>query len=364
MLSLMTGCQTVSYYTQAVQGECQILSRQRPINKLLADPTTPDLLKRKLDLVLELRTFAEAQLKLPVNGHYFKYADLERPFVLWNVFAAPEFSLEAKSWHYPIVGQLEYRGYFEETDARHCAGQLTDQGFDVYVGGVEAYSTLGWFHDPVLNTFIYESETDLADILFHELAHQLLFVSGDTDFNEAFATAVAEEGVRRWWHARNDPAAYEAFLARRRHEEEFVQVVLAARSELEKLYRRSTASPPVPGAKKSEAGQWTAELRRQKQLVFDQLREQCQALETRWHNGRDHGTALPGELNNAYLNSVDTYYRLLPAFHALLEQQHGDLAGFYKEVRALKKLKKEERHRRLLEPEIRNTRASCRRLAR
>ena len=347
---LAGGCQTASYYSQAIHGQCQIGSRQRPIKKLLADATTSDRLKRQLALVLELRAFAAAQLGLPANGHYLKYADLERPFAVWNVYAAPEFSVEAKSWWYPVVGRLEYQGYFKEGRARRYAEKLAQRGYDVYVGGVQAYSTLGWFRDPVLNTFIYDSEPELAELLFHELAHQRVFAAGDTDFNEAFATAVAEEGVRRWLQSRTDPARYQAFLANQRLEEQRAQLALRARAELEKLYATAAAQAKAladANPKDSDSTDSKEELRQQKQRLLEKLRADCQSLEQHRDYRADPVDWRAVTLNNAFLNSVDTYYRFLPAFRRLLEQQQGDLAGFYQEVRALAKLKKEARHRRL-----------------
>src|SRR5262245_58234042 len=206
-LPWLAGCGTVGYYAQAIRGQCQILHRQEPIARLLQDTNTPPRLRQRLELVLRLREFAERDLGLDANGHYRHYADLRRPFAVWNVYAAPEFSLKAKAWWYPVVGRLEYQGYFDEAKARRYASRLATDGYDVYVGGVPAYSTLGWFRDPVLNTFVFDDDVDLADTLLHELAHQRLFVAGDTDFNEAFATAVAEAGVQRWLRAADDQPA-------------------------------------------------------------------------------------------------------------------------------------------------------------
>src|SRR5262245_50615476 len=188
------GCETASYYGQAIGGQWEIVRGGETSAILLADADTPEALKGKLRVVLQLREFAEKELKLPVDGHYECYADLGRRYVVWNVHGAPEFSLEPKSWWYPVVGRLKYRGYFSEAKAQRYARQLEAEGLDVYVAGVEAYSTLGWFKDPVLNTFLNHDEVDVAETLFHELAHQRLFVRGDTDFDEAFATAVAQEG--------------------------------------------------------------------------------------------------------------------------------------------------------------------------
>ena len=208
-LALGSGCKTAAYYGQAARGQWQILAGREPIGKLLADEKTPEKLQRQLRLVLQLREFAERELKLPVDGHYERYVDVGRPFVVWNVQATPEFSLRPRTWWYPIVGRVKYRGFFSEADARAYAATLAGQ--DVYVEGVRAYSTLGWFKDPVLNTFVNHEELDLAQLLFHELGHQRLFVSGDTDFNEAFATAVGEEGVRRWLQIAGRSADWEQY---------------------------------------------------------------------------------------------------------------------------------------------------------
>src|SRR6266403_163267 len=209
VILIVSGCQTLSFYGQAIKGQYQLLAHRQPIEKLIADSSTPAQLKNQLELVQKLRAFADKELKLPVDGHYTKYVDVHRPFVVWNVEAAPEFSLEPKSWWYPLVGSLEYRGYFSESGARDYAERLRKRGYDVYVGGATAYSTLGWFKDPILNTFVFESEGDLAETIFHELGHQRVFASGDTDFNEAFATTVGQEGARRWLRLKGDAAGYE-----------------------------------------------------------------------------------------------------------------------------------------------------------
>src|SRR5437870_13051214 len=185
----------VGYYLQAIRGEFQILVHRHSIEKLIANSKTPVTLKQQLELVRRLRTFAGTELKLLVDGNYEKYADVHRKYVVWNVQAAPPFSLEPKVWWYPFVGRLACRGYISEKRAREYGSRLAKQGFDVYVDGVEAYSTLGWFKDPLLNTFIYDGEPELAELLFHELAHKRVFANGDTDFNEAYATTVGREGA-------------------------------------------------------------------------------------------------------------------------------------------------------------------------
>ena len=198
IVTAVSGCKTLTYYSQAVHGEYQILAHRQSIDKLIANPKTPAKLRQQLELVEQLRAFAKTELKLPVDKSYDKYVDIHRKYVVWDVQAAPEFSLEAKTWRYPFVGSLAYRGYFSEKSARECGDRLAKQGFDVYVDGVDAYSTLGWFKDPLLSTFIDTSEAELAEVLFHELGHKRVFAAGDTDFNEAFATTVGQEGDNRW----------------------------------------------------------------------------------------------------------------------------------------------------------------------
>jgi len=343
----LTGCQTIGYYAQAINGQRQILSRQKSIASLLEDPATPDALKEQLRFVLEIRAFAEKQLALPANGHYLNYADLGRRFAVWNVHAAPAFSLKPKSWWYPVVGRLNYRGYFSEQRARRYAARLQRQGYDVYVGGVVAYSTLGWFRDPVLNTFVNEQETELAELLFHELAHQRLFVAGDTDFNEAFATAVAEEGMRRWLHSRNDPAATRKYEAEIGRTEQFVRVVSRARAKLQALYAEPGPSDALASRSNPGEDHSAADLRHAKQLILDELRRDYERLKADRGGREDYDQWFRQPLNNAQLNTVETYYRLVPAFRQLIQQHRGDLEQFYEATRALGKLSKTERHLRL-----------------
>ncbi|MEN9576423.1 MAG: hypothetical protein RL514_4278 [Verrucomicrobiota bacterium] len=344
---LLTGCHTAGYYAQAVRGHLQIVHRQQPIAEILQQPPTPEPLKAKLRLVLALREFAAQELKLPVNGHYLRYADLGRSNVVWNVTATPEFSMTPKDWWYPVVGRLAYRGYFVESAARQQAAELAAQGFDVDVGGVRAYSTLGWFRDPVLNTFIHEPETELAELLFHELAHQRLFVSGDTDFNEAFAEAVGEEGTRRWLRAKHEEAGASEYAAYLQRKADFTRLVTGAHDELAALFDAAGTTTKSSREAASLLGGEVAGLRGRKQAILDQLRRDYETLKATWGGHKDYERWFRRPLNNAHLNDVDTYYRLVPAFHRLLREQGGDLGAFYREVETLAKLPKAERHRRL-----------------
>jgi predicted aminopeptidase len=331
---VLSGCQTVSYYTQAIRGQYQIFADREPIEKLIATTNTPPELREKFRLVMDIRQFAETNLALPVNGHYDRYVDVKRRFVVWNVHAAKEFSLQPKTWWYPVVGSLKYRGFFSEKQARAYAKKLEAEGLDVYVGGVEAYSTLGWFKDPLLNTFIHRDEVSLTEILFHELAHQRVFVSGDTDFNEAFATAVAEEGVRRWF--KDKPEKLEQFRLHEKREADFVRMVLATRERLKGVYARSNDSP--------------AALRHEKLLAIEQLRQEyTKVKEQEWNGYAGYDGWFKRPINNAQLNTIATYHHFVPSFRALLQANQGNLPKFYKAVEALGKLPKKERHRKLRE---------------
>lgn len=334
---LSSGCQTASYYGQAIRGQSEILLRQRSVEKLLDEPRTPSRLKHQLQLVMRLRDFAEKELDLPVNGHYLRYADLHRRFVVWDVQAAPEFSLQPKKWWYPFVGRLSYRGYFSEDQAQRCARKLGRKGFDVYLEGIEAYSTLGWFRDPVMNTFVYHSEAELAEIIFHELAHQRVFIAGDTEFNEAFATTVAEEGVRRWLIATQNLTACQEFWVRRQRKNDFVRLVLETRNRLESLYR-DNHQPSLVG---------DAEMRRRKAEIVDGLRKEYEKTKALWDGHNDYDEWMRQPINNAKLNTVATYYQLVPAFQRLLQSHGSEMSSFYRDVRRLPKLSKGDRRRRL-----------------
>jgi predicted aminopeptidase len=346
--ALFTGCQTAGFYTQAARGQLEILRQQQPLDKVIADPQSPPPLKEQLQLVQRLRAFAKAELKLPVDGHYTKYVDLHRPYVVWSVQAAPEFSLEPKSWWYPLVGSLEYRGYFSERGARDCAARLAAQGADVCVEGVEAYSTLGWFKDPVLNTFAGHPEPQLAEILFHELAHQRLFAASDTDFNEAFATTVGQEGTRRWLRSQGKTNLCERYDLALRRNDQFVHLVMATRTRLEALYgdtrdtdgklkaaRPSFALPDV--------------LRREKQRVIADLRRAYAELKSQWDGFDGYDEWFARDLNNARLNTIANYYDFVPGFERLLANSGGDWEKFYTAAQRLARLPKPERHQALRE---------------
>jgi predicted aminopeptidase len=324
----LTGCESFGYYAQALSGQMTIIKKRRPIQRILTDPKTSENLKDKLGLIFEIREFAENVLYLPVEKHYLTFVELERSYVLWAVYAAPEFSLAPKEWCYPVIGCTAYRGYFSKEDADDCAGRLQNEGYDVYVAGVSAYSTLGWFDDPVLSTFIHQNDIELAAIIFHELAHQRLYIEDDTTFNESFATAVEQEGLRRWLKKKNNPGAFSAYQIDCRRHRRFIQLVMKCRGRLERIYANDLSTQDKRVAKAQE---------------FDRMREDYRQLKQEWkgYSGYDEWFGRP--LNNAQLNTVYTYYDLVPAFLKLLDAGGGDLELFYNRCEKLAEKPKEER---------------------
>jgi predicted aminopeptidase len=347
IVAAVSGCHTLSFYGQAFKGQYQIFAHEEKIKKLMADTNTPPRLKAQLELLERLRAFAANDLKLPVDDHYQKYVDVGRPYVVWNVEAAPEFSLEPKTWWYPLVGSLEYRGYFTKPGATNYAAYLRRKGYDVAVGGVEAYSTLGWFKDPVLNTFIFEPDADLAEIIFHELGHQRVFARGDTDFNEAFATSVGEEGARRWLREKRDPQVLEQYRAHLQRNNQFVRLVQDTRASLEALYgdERTEKGKLRAGAKKPATA--APSLRESKREILADMKKEYERLKAQWGGDTEFDGWFAHPLNNAHLNSVAAYYDLVPAFEQLLAKSDGDLEKFYQAVENLSKKSRTERHEEL-----------------
>ncbi|MGH8219909.1 MAG: aminopeptidase [Steroidobacteraceae bacterium] len=313
---LVSGC----YVMQAAHGELDVLAKRRPIAKVVANPRTPPKLRSTLEQVERARDFATRALGLPRNASYRTYSDIGRPFVVWSVVAAPEFSVEPVHWCFPIVGCVAYRGYFKERSARRFAARLRSRGDDVTVGGVPAYSTLGRFADPVLSSMLDYGDVQLAGIIFHELTHQLLYVRGDTSFNEAFATTVEQEGVRRWLLLQGRTAELERYEAATRRNLEYIALFRLYRLRLAKLYSSGLPRPQMLARKRA---------------TFASLAMQVRALERQTHAPSPYRDWLDTGLNNADLASVATYYDCVPGFQRLLQEEGGDLKRFYADVRAL-----------------------------
>ena len=326
---MLASCSTLNYYTQAAQGQLELLSDARPIDDWLADPTTKTSLRHRLETARQIRLFAVQKMGLPDNGSYKNYAALKRQYVLWNVVATPELSLKPLQWCFPVAGCVNYRGYYNKADAQAYAKELREQGRDVEVGGVSAYSTLGWFSDPLISTFIHYPDAELARLIFHELAHQVVYVPGDSKFNESFASAVEQAGVEGWLERFGNEAMVEAFERYTARKKDFMALLVRYRGELEKLYA---------------SDQSRDDKRATKARLFIALKDDYQVLKANWggYAGYDRFFAEP--LSNAHLASIATYNDFVPAFRALLHKERSWTA-FYKSVKQLAELDKLERHR-------------------
>jgi predicted aminopeptidase len=321
---LSGGC----YVLQSAQGQLSLLSKRRPISRVIDEASTPPALRSQLQAVAAIRDFASRELGLPDNGSYRSYADVGRRFVVWNVVAAPDFSVDARQWCYPIIGCVAYRGYFVESRARRYAARLRREGLDIMVGGVAAYSTLGHFNDPVLNTMMGWNDVELASIIFHELTHQMLYVPNDSSFNEALATTVEEEGVRRWLHAQGRETDLAKHLVEQEHYAKVIELLRATRAELREVYASGLA-PEL--------------LRDKKRAEFASLRSAFALLKADWGGHAPFESWFDGDVNNAHLASVGTYFDCVPGFERELKAAGGDLSAFYARVRGLAKLDRERR---------------------
>ncbi|MEM9386517.1 MAG: aminopeptidase [Pseudomonadota bacterium] len=322
LLVAVGGCTNLPFYAQAVRGHLSVMSKRVEIEALLDDPALDPSLRENLTLVLEVRDFASSALGLPENGSYRSYAQLDRPYVVWNVVAAPEYSIAPKQWCFAFVGCLAYKGYYQERKARGLADKLERRGYEVVVGGVAAYSTLGRFEDPFLDTMIGYTDARTANLIFHELAHQKLYVKGDSAFNEAFATYVAQEGVRRWFAATERPAQeVERYRTRQARARAFNRLVLTGRMRLQAVY----ADESLDDDARAEA----------KQAALERLHQEYAVVRDGAWGGYAGYDAWFASLNNARLASVATYHRWVPAFSALMRQAGGDFGAFYAAVQAL-----------------------------
>jgi len=332
---LLSGCAELGYYWQSATGHIKVMGAARPVDDWLGDADAPARLKERLALSQRIRNYAVSELKLPDNPSYRRYADLHRTAVVWNVVAAPPYSLKLKSWCFPVTGCVNYRGYFDEPSARAEAARLAKDGMETSVYPVPAYSTLGWMNwaggDPLLNTFIYYPEGELARIIFHELAHQVVYASGDTMFNESFATSVERLGGARWLETQASEAARRDYAEYNGRRNQFRALALATRNRLEQIYKAQTG-----------AGREA-----QKQQALKDFHEQYLKLRAGWpgdparFRGYDRWVE---QANNASFGAQAAYDDLVPGFEALFRREGGDWKRFYDAVKQLAKLPKEERH--------------------
>lgn len=325
-------CSTVGYYAQAVGGHFSLMRARQPIEEVLGNDSTSPELRQKLQTLSDARVFATTDLLLPDNDSYSTYVETGRKAVTWNVVASPEFSLAAKKWCFPIAGCVSYRGYFDRADADSYAAELVKEHFDVTVGGASAYSTLGWFDDPVLDTMLRGSDMRYVGTLFHELAHQVLYVKGDSNFNEAFASFVEQQGVRLWLSERGELGRIEGYEGSLVRIEQFVGLLKQTRDQLQALYT---------------SGGDEGTMRESKKQVFTGMREQYEKLKASWGGYSGYDGWFKRELNNARLLAVATYRKNVPAFQTMYEESGQDMAAFYTLAKQLADLPYKKRQARI-----------------
>lgn len=325
---LISGCQSLNYYAQSVKGQLQVIHRSKPIDEWLKNSNTSAQLKQKLEQVKQIRQFASSQLYLPDNKSYTRYADLQRPYVVWNIFAAPELSLEPYRWCYPVIGCQTYRGYFSKQPATVLADQIKNDGYDVSVGGVKAYSTLGWFNDPILNTFVNYSEINLAGLIFHELSHQVVYVKGDTVFNESFATMVESKGVEIWLKQNAKAEMLLQYEQSQNLEQKALGLLAQYKQKLNQVYESDASK---------------TDKRLQKTEMFVELKSEYQRLKQQFQFASPWDRWFAQDLNNAHFVAVGTYYDKVDAFEKLFIKAGEDFERFFTEVKKLAKFKKIKR---------------------
>ncbi|SOE18262.1 predicted aminopeptidase [Hoeflea halophila] len=333
LVTVLAGCTTVSYYAQSLNGHLEIMSARQNVDRLIGDASTAEPLRAQMTVARDIRRFASVELDLPDNASYRSYVDIGREYVTWAVFAAPEFSLMPKFWCFPVFGCVPYRGYFSKATAISTARELQEEGLDVHVSGITAYSTLGWTSDPLLSTMFGGDKTYLAALIFHELAHQRVYVNDDTAFNEAFAVAVETTGVRKWLRASGDEAALHRYEAGLERSADFVRLVARTRADLARIY----------------AGPGSTDSRRvAKSAAIDELRSRYRHMrDTRWGGYSGYDAWFEAPINNAKLAATSVYSDQVPAFVRLFELCSADYPRFYAAVHRLGRLARADRARAL-----------------
>jgi predicted aminopeptidase len=327
---LLASCSTLGYYSQAAQGQLELLSDARPIDDWIADPGTSSRLRLRLETARQIRRFAVSEMALPDNNSYKNYASLNRKYVLWNVVATPELSLKPLQWCFPVAGCVNYRGYYSKEAAEAYARELRAEGDDVEVGGVPAYSTLGWFNDPLISTFINYPDAELARMIFHELAHQIVYAQGDSQFNESFASTVEEVGVERWMDRFGNQTMRDGYARYKSRKHDFLALLLKYRKALEQNYALVDRSDNEKRAVKAR--------------LFQELKVEYQVLKGNWGGYAGYDRFFEQPLSNAHLASIATYEDFVPAFRAMLKRD-GSFPRFYNSVKRLAELDRSDRHR-------------------
>lgn len=321
VMSGVTGCTSISYYAQSLEGHVEIMTARQDVGELIDDPSTPEALRARMVSASAIRQFATDELALPDNNSYRSYVDVGRDSVTWAIFAAPEFSLTPRTWCFPVFGCVPYRGYFSKRSAIETAVEFQRQGLDVYVTGITAYSTLGWSSDPLLSTMLSQDKTHLAGLVFHELAHQRVYVNDDSAFNEAFAVAVETTGVRKWLRAAGDTAGLRRYEADRKRKTEFLALLSHTRGALAHIY--------------VDAGT-TDQKRAAKAAAIERLRMRYREMrDRRWGGYRGYDVWFNAPINNAKLAATSVYSDQVATFLRLFDLCSGDYPRFYASVRRI-----------------------------
>lgn len=325
--STVSACSSFGYYLDLMAGHSELLEQRKPVSEVINDENTNNNLREALLKSQKIRDFASKSLYLPENNSYRQYADLNRPFVVWNVVAAKKLSVEAKKWCFLFVGCLSYKGYFSKEEAETEAKRLAAAGYDVHIAGAKAYSTLGWFDDPLLNTMMYRSESRRAGIIFHELAHQLIYIENDTAFNEAFATVVEQEGIRKWFAKNGKHKEYADYLQQNKRDAQINDLLLETRKALMALYKSNAPAERKLISKKQH---------------FALLQKKYQQLKKTWtgKNINAFDEWMTQDLNNSHLLLVATYYDLVPIFKNIMKEENNNFKRFYARVKKLGRINK------------------------
>ena len=324
----VSACSSFGYYMDLMAGHSELMEQRKPVKELLAEKEIKHKLRELLKKSQEMRDFATIELNLPENDSYRMYADLKRRYAVWNVIAAKEFSIQPKKWCFLFVGCLSYRGYFSKEVATEYANELKGEGYDVYVAGANAYSTLGWFDDPLLNTMMYKSEASRAGIIFHELAHQVVYIDDDSAFNEAFATTVEQEGIRRWLEKNGDDGTYTEYLLNKKRDSQLNQLLQDTRDRLKVLYKTDLIE---------------AVKRKTKKQIFVSMKMKYDQLKKKWGGYNAFDKWMNQDFNNSHLLLIATYHDLVPMFKVMLKKENNDLSKFYVAVEKLGNENRDER---------------------
>ncbi|WP_372965185.1 aminopeptidase [Marinobacter sp.] len=333
LFTSLQGCSSLSYYSQAIGGHVSLMMRNQPIDEVVQRPDIAPELRQSLLTAQTASTFADKTLQLPVGGAFSGYVELEHPWVVVNLVAVPEFSLNPHQWCYPVAGCQAYRGYFDLEQAKQERQHFLQQGYDTLIGAVTAYSTLGWFDDPLHTGFTSLPEDRMVSLMFHELAHRVVYLNGDTAFNESFATAVELEGLRLWLESRGTPESFDQALKRLEHRNRTLELVQATSEKLNQLYQSKSQLSPE-------------QLRLGKKQALSELSMQYEALSRHYPEPGPFGPP-PVKLNNANLAIFQQYNQYVPAFRQLLRESDSDFKEFYKAVSQLSEQPVAERQRTL-----------------